>query len=380
MWAAQKRVQGSALEGKSSTRFVSIDIMKVGAAVVVFFFHCNVHLGVRFGGLTAFVSQGAIMMDLFFMLSGFVSQLVLKSRPCDTGIKLGNFYFKQFVKIYPLYLLICLYFLVVDGGSVTQKALRFPLELFLLQSSISPGLFPYGHNGGTWFLSCLMMAYLFAPIFSSLLSVRKNHFFFLSTDYFLCALLPVVTTVYSLPNVYSNPFLRVLQFIGGMVLADLTEQFPANTADTAGGITILSLVGLVCTVNAPQSSRLWQFAGGGTYVTWGIVTFPLFSALIYGLVGLENLCKFPNFIVTISKTERYCYSIYMAQFFVFTLTSKMIAKFPDLFATGSDTKALLLASVLCVTIALVLYHLIIVPCQKLLMGKIQGKRKDHCSC
>ena len=50
---------------EKATRLVCIDLLKVVAAVVVFFFHCNIHLGVQFTGLTPFISQGAIMMSLF---------------------------------------------------------------------------------------------------------------------------------------------------------------------------------------------------------------------------------------------------------------------------------------------------------------------------
>lgn len=61
-------------------RLTSIDILKTAAAVITFLFHCNLHLGVNFSQLTLFISQGAIVMDLFFILSGFTLYQVYGNR------------------------------------------------------------------------------------------------------------------------------------------------------------------------------------------------------------------------------------------------------------------------------------------------------------
>lgn len=91
-------------------RFISLDLLKVSAALIIFLFHCNMHLGIRFGILTPFISQGAIVMDLFFMLSGFSLQYSV-DEDFNKRDKIIHFYIKRIVAIYPLYLAILIYFL-----------------------------------------------------------------------------------------------------------------------------------------------------------------------------------------------------------------------------------------------------------------------------
>ena len=41
---------------EKATRLVCINLLKVVAIVAMFFFYCNIHLGVQFAGLTLFIS------------------------------------------------------------------------------------------------------------------------------------------------------------------------------------------------------------------------------------------------------------------------------------------------------------------------------------
>lgn len=76
-------------------RLYSIDALKFCAACIVFAFHCNIHLGIQFGPLNDFISQGAILMDLFFMLSGFAlyHSYCEKKLTWEVGVK--HFYYKR---------------------------------------------------------------------------------------------------------------------------------------------------------------------------------------------------------------------------------------------------------------------------------------------
>lgn len=344
-----------------ASRLISIDLLKIGAVVTVFFFHCNMHLGIHFGILTNFISQGAIMMDLFFMLSGFAIQRVLEARPCKTEGELKKFYLKRFITIYPLYFAICLFFFAVGTEPLKEKLLRLPVELSLLQSALAPGLFPYSHNGGTWFLSCLMMAYLVAPVFSMLFSRKRTRLAALLFTYLLCGLLPFIVIVYSLPNIYSNLVLRCLQFLGGMLLAGLIKDIPCKNTGIAAGMAVIGVMGVVCGIDAFVRSGYWL----GQYVTYSFVTFPLFAAVVYGMVSLEaQLCSFPIF-AGIARAGSFCYPIFMAQFFIFNWAHAIIARFPNAFYEHSNWKKLLLACGLCVITTVVLQCAICTPSQKL---------------
>lgn len=85
-------------------RIVGLDYLRIYTVLVVFLFHTWMHLGCTFGKLTTFVSEGAVLMTLFFMLSGYVlglkyNNISLKSRA------LKDFYIKRLISILPLYVI-----------------------------------------------------------------------------------------------------------------------------------------------------------------------------------------------------------------------------------------------------------------------------------
>lgn len=85
-------------------RIVGLDYLRIYTVFVVFLFHAWMHLGCTFGKLTTFVSEGAVLMTLFFMLSGYVLGLKYKHLPMDK-LSLKNFYVKRIASIFPLYII-----------------------------------------------------------------------------------------------------------------------------------------------------------------------------------------------------------------------------------------------------------------------------------
>ncbi len=63
-------------------RFVSLDFIKIFAAIITFFFHCNIHLGVPFLWLAPFISQGTIVMDLFLCSPDLPYARCIERRRC----------------------------------------------------------------------------------------------------------------------------------------------------------------------------------------------------------------------------------------------------------------------------------------------------------
>ena len=151
-------------KGKAKHRAAGLDLFRVVAAVMVLLFHCYIHHGNDFGALTGFVSMGAVFMTAFFMLSGFVLFLTYRERDLLKNDALKNFYLKRTFGIFPLYLVVAVLYVVTLGQeSVFQNLVLLPIEVLGLQSVFST-LFPVSHNGGTWFISCLLFAYLAFPL------------------------------------------------------------------------------------------------------------------------------------------------------------------------------------------------------------------------
>lgn len=241
--------------------------------------------------------------------------------------------------------------------SIAEKLVRFPAELLLMQSSVESGLFPYSHNDGTWFLSCLSVSYFLFPIFTCLIRTDKRTLIrVLVVVYILCSMLPVLVTFYSLPNVYSNAVLRCLQFLGGMILAKQLEN--AKRIPREGWCVLTTCIILLVTAISKFVQLEYSL---GQYVSYGFITFPLFMAIIYSVVCMEINEKPVHGFLKLSQLSVFCYSIFMAQFFVFSITPLLTERF-QCYSNGGR---LLFASGICSVITLGLHFLIEVPCSKM---------------
>ena len=146
---------------KAKHRAAGLDLFRVVAAVMVLLFHCNIHHDSSFGPLTGFISMGAVCMTAFFMLSGYVLFLTYKDKSLVQAPALKNFYLKRVLGIFPLYLVVAMLYVVTLGQeSSFQNLVLLPIEVLGLQSVFST-LFPVSHNGGTWFISCLLFVLRF---------------------------------------------------------------------------------------------------------------------------------------------------------------------------------------------------------------------------
>ncbi len=350
------------------SRLYAIDLLKFCSVVIVFLFHCNMHLGIQFKSLTPFISQGAVVMDLFFMLSGFALYCRYRDMPLSDRAALAIFYRKRFSSIYPLYLVIVLAFLLVmDPASLTQKVLDLPIQLLLLQSWFS-GLFSYSHNGGTWFLSCLAFCYVLFPLLKVPLerAGKRRVWMLLALVYLLCAVSPHLVIACELPNIYSSPLLRMLQFFAGMLTAALVFRQSSHAKKITpllwAGITACSFIALVGVVS-------W-FVGReyclGHYVPYGFVTFPLFILLLMGAVQTElSWSSAPRWCVALKTLSGFAYPIFMAQFFLWSPMRKLISARSQWFAVHGNWKTFLLVSLFCAAVTLALY-LFDTVCQRLL--------------
>lgn len=349
-------------------RLYAIDFLKLVSAAVIFLFHCNMHLGIQFKSLTPFISQGAVVMDLFFMLSGFALYYGYLDTPLSGSTALAGFYRKRLFAIYPLYLVIMLVFLLVmDPASLTQKILELPIQLLLLQSWFS-GLFSYSHNGGTWFLSCLAFCYLLFPLLKVPLerAGKRRVCMLLALVYLLCAVSPHLVIACELPNIYSSPLLRMLQFFAGMLTAALVSQgnsrVPKISPFSWGVLALGSAAALVGMV----SWFVRQEYCLGHYVPYGFVTFPLFLFLLTGAVQVElGRSSAPRWGVALKTLSGFAYPIFMAQFFLWPPMRKLISARPQWFVSHGNWKTFLLATLLCAVVTLALY-LFDTACQRLL--------------
>jgi len=331
----------------------------VVAAIMVLLFHCRIHHGCSFGALTGFVSMGAIFMSGFFMLSGFVLFRTYQGRELFKMDSLKNYYLKRLIGIIPLYYLVSVvYVLSLGSESAFQNLVLLPIELLGLQTVFST-LFPVSHNDGTWFISCLLLAYLFFPLMQEVVKQWGTRAKLVSIA--LSALIlfwsPLVVHTFSTDSIYSNPFFRGLEFFIGVVLASLPVKPQFLMTWKA---LIVETVILVAAVSL--AVRLNIFVGN--YMLYDWIAVPLFGCMALTLAGLKSP-RLQN-----SKTLRYAsaasYAFFLAQTFNTEIENWLFA------ACGIQNNVLqiVVSVVLCAIIAVALHELVEKPCARVLKKKL----------
>lgn len=198
------------------------------AALSVFLFHIQLNWTLHAPlFLTTIISQGAVGMSLFFVLSGFILTYNYHHTSNPALQDYRSFIVKRFARIYPIYVVSGLGFIAIGMFNV-----RPPHEIiksfFLVSTNIVliqgwfPSLFGYWNDGGTWSLSVEAFCYLLFPFLLFCLSKQglKKLCFLLLASYIL-TILPSFSALLepatSFAMVYALPMYRLPEFIVGMI-------------------------------------------------------------------------------------------------------------------------------------------------------------------
>lgn len=216
-------------------RLIGLDIMRIALAFLIYLFHSQMHFNCDYYFFNEFVSLGAISMTGFFMLSGYCLHISYFSKDLTKLSEIKVFYIKRIITILPVYYFIALAYTIYGTaeGLVTMKenVILFLFETLCLQSTIT-SLFPYSHNGGTWFISCIMIMYLVYPFLQELLKQMSNKAKVCLASV-LCVIMlwaPFVVIVLGFRFVflYANPFFRLLEFTIGIIIAQINYSEESN--------------------------------------------------------------------------------------------------------------------------------------------------------
>ena len=347
---------------KAKHRAAGLDLFRVVAAVMVLLFHCHIHHENSFGALTGFVSMGAVFMTAFFMLSGYVLFLTYKDKSLVQAPALKKFYLKRIFGIFPLYLIVAVLFVVTLGQeSVSQNLVLLPVELLGLQSVFST-LFPVSHNDGTWFISCLLLAYLAFPLMQEAVKQMTTRTKWIALAICAAVLLwsPLVVHTFKTDSIYSNPFFRGLEFFIGVLLCSLPTRAGIAKVLATWKVFVAEAVLLIAGISI--AVRLNVFVGNYMLYDWIVV--PLFACMIITLAGLKSPWLQGSAVLRYASAASYAF--FLAQVFNTQIENWL---FP---LCGIQNNALQIAVsvALCVVIAVALHELIEKPCAKMLKKKL----------
>lgn len=347
---------------KAKQRAAGLDLFRVVAAVMVLLFHCNIHHGNDFGALTGFVSMGAVFMTAFFMLSGYVLFLTYKDKSLVQAPALKHFYLKRVFGIFPLYLVVAaLYVVTLGSESLFQNLVLLPIEVLGLQSVFST-LFPVSHNGGTWFISCLLFAYLAFPLMQEIVKQMSTRAKWIVLAICTAILFwsPLVVHTFKTDSIYSNPFFRGLEFFIGVLLCSLPIKASVAKLLATWKVFVAEAVLLVAGISI--AVRLNVFVGN--YMLYDWIVIPLFAFMIITLAGLKSPRLQRSAVLRYASAASYAF--FLAQTFNTEIENWLFATC----GIQNNVLQIIMSVALCAVMAIALHELVEKPCAKVLKKKL----------
>lgn len=344
-----------------NNRLVGIDIFRLCLTAIVLMFHSIQHIGCFYYSyfLQTFISVGgAIVMTGFFMVSGYSIYHSYETKYEFSNIKdIFEFYKKRLIGIIPLYYVVSILYIIFLGTETKlTNIILAPIEMLGIQTWFT-SMFNYSHNGGTWFISCILLCYFIYPYIQIIVKQISNKQLVISLIVlcFTVIYVPIVIDSLQLTGAYSNPIFRLFEFIIGVLLCSLSnrellnnkiKKFVSNKIVILMEL-ILLLIGVV---------RKYNYNPEASYLSYTKVSLLLFCLMIFGL-GISEF-KYLNKIKIIQYLSQLCYAAFLSQFFIFE-----IIKLFNI--TDNGTKIVLTFS-LCLLVSIVFHELIEKPSKKIL--------------
>jgi peptidoglycan/LPS O-acetylase OafA/YrhL len=229
----------------------------VAAAIIVVYHFGDVQLAT--GGTGSFfrIPYGYLIVDLFFMLSGYVMALTYREAFAHlTGQTFAHFMIKRVARLYPAYFIIGLFYIakIAAGLSGEELAMFSAWDWFgnlLMLSGWGLHIFPV--IGVAWAASAEMGSYLLLPILMAF-TLRKSAF---TAGLAVIAAFVAIYAVSisgrgsggSLDVVNGNSFYPLLRAVAGFTLglaifrfSDVLDLLPAAMQDALVIVILLAIV------------------------------------------------------------------------------------------------------------------------------------------
>ncbi len=352
-------------QSKGKRRLFLLDIMRVVCAFLIFARHSITMYGCAYSPrLDAwFLDLTSPVMTCFFLLSGF-SIHYQHGKEETTASWTRTYLIKRLITIMPSYLLVVLLWPLAHPDQIKDCLVLFPIEVLGIQTSYRT-LFGILHNGGTWFVSCMICAYICYPIIKSVLNSGKRYTapVMIVVVHFIFMYSFIVIARYTLDGFYSNPIARTGEFMIGAAFAQVLftdkGQSDHETSGAAGTdrmplylIVCLSIISVVLAVANHMNVRTTFFA----YLPIPVILLCLYLASLISCPPLER-SKILSILSGIS------YQFFLTQLFLWDITTWVM----HLFGFGGNRVKILTSLLLCTLISLAAWRFYDKPVRKYLM-------------
>ncbi|CAG2152378.1 hypothetical protein LMG31506_04601 [Cupriavidus yeoncheonensis] len=235
------------------TEIRALTSLRFLAAFYVFVFHLHIRWPLAKDSPLAanFLSQGAVGMTLFFMLSGYILAHRYDGERLDWRSYFGN----RFARIYPVYVAAALVTLPsMSLTPLTAQDWSLPaaswMALILADATAIqawfPPMFKYWNNGASWSISAEAFFYAMFPILTPIIAkaCTRDKIRWLVAAYLL-SFLPAAMYILFDPmgpsaTYYSVPIYRFPEFVAGMAAFHLGRSVRIRTAILEVGLVAAS--------------------------------------------------------------------------------------------------------------------------------------------
>lgn len=208
---------------KEKHRFFLLDIIRIACAFLIYARHSVTMFGCTYGHNldAAFTMLTSPVMTCFFILSGFSIHYQHRDEAI-TAEWMRTFMKKRLITIMPSYLLLAIIWPLAFPAQTADWVALLPVDLFGIQT-VYRSLFGILHNGGTWFVSCMLLAYILYPIIKAVVTSGKKWIVYLCAFFaqFLLLYSNYIIPRFGMDGLYSNPIARSAEFMIGVAFSEI---------------------------------------------------------------------------------------------------------------------------------------------------------------
>lgn len=214
-------------------------------------------------------------------------------------------------------------FLGGGGQKLLENIVLMPMELLGLQS-IYPNTFSLVHNGGTWFISCILICYIVFPFAVGQIKQIQTMTKILLMLFCVGILLysPIVVWKLELGSIYSNPYFRLMEFLVGMLLAALMPVVRENKIICKFLLKKISIVfeciAAICVITVASKLEI----GSQNYMLYSWILLPTFILILPALAIVEWK-KIENSRIILYLSE-ISYTFFLVQLFLWPIMTVLV--------------------------------------------------------
>lgn len=207
-------------------RMYVLDFIRIICAFLIFQRHSITMFGCTYSSRIDLhiLDMTSPVMICFFVLSGFSLYYQYRDNEFSAS-ELRIFYTKRAKTLLPSYFIIHILYVLINQESLKDWVALTPIELLGIQS-IYNSLFGILHNGGTWFVSCMLFCYLLYPIIQEITKTLSTFkvVTIIHGVYFIIIYSGVIVDRFHLAGNYANPFFRLFEFTIGVLISVLCQR------------------------------------------------------------------------------------------------------------------------------------------------------------